>query len=908
MENKLTLDELPAELILDIGHHLSMGHLNSLVRSAKRFDTLLSPRLYRLGAEFTGKIVPLIWAVDNNRISAVRRLLEQGADPASQAAAPTTALHKAVRQLRLRVLRILLRPGVKTFVLDGPDRTPLQYAARHPRLGALEIMLDVAPAAYPDKNGDWAAALEMAVWYGRLRHARLLLETAAKNIERPAQKASEGTMLIPARAGNRAMIELLVQFGWDNWGGVGPTRTTPLHAAAEEPNEDIVNMLIQYGSDVNAVDANGTAALHMAAKECRFKIMKVLLEAGADVSLVDGSQNTALHLSSCGLEKSKPALELLLDSGADIHARNNVGNTALHVAANAATGQSIVQLLIERGADVKASNNNGKTPLFVAAEEGSLPIVNLLLTCGAHINAERGGEGTPLSAAAQGDHAHLIQPLVDAGFELNPVGPSPLMLAAENGAVEAMRELIRLDADINHTIAGTLHRSPIDEAINFKDLEAVRVLLEAGAPINKPGYHGNSILYTAVRVDTTPEIVELLIQHRADVHGRVGRFGTALHRAVNSRRRRLIPVLAAGGVPIDAPDSKGDRAIHRAVEHGSMSCRFVEALIEAGANINARGEEGRTALHVAIKWACQRARKLLITAGADVGAEDILGRTPLHVGAARGHKPTFQLLLDAARQKSVPLTTQSSYGLTVIEEAAAAGHTNILDMLSAENLDITGSNPTQHGDHRGMPAVHMATIYNREAAVKHLVTRGADPHIIDVYGRTAMDWAMLHENDDLVSYLHRHNFIYAPLTAEARTAVLKESIVGLARRVLENVSAVFYKLAKCLQYIDNMPAAATVWSFGLTLVACDHCNTPFPLDGPRFVCSQCPERNFCVNCQGHEHSQLQAVYPGCIRHGLVEVALGDHMLPEQRGEAPDEGVLDQARRRWLEALIEQYSQ
>lgn len=55
MENKLTLGELPAELILDIGYDLSTGHLNSLVRTAKRFNALLSPRLYRLGAEEIGR-------------------------------------------------------------------------------------------------------------------------------------------------------------------------------------------------------------------------------------------------------------------------------------------------------------------------------------------------------------------------------------------------------------------------------------------------------------------------------------------------------------------------------------------------------------------------------------------------------------------------------------------------------------------------------------------------------------------------------------------------------------------------------------------------------------------------------------------------------------------------------------
>lgn len=908
MENKVTLDELPAELILDIGHQLSMGNLNSLVRTAKRFDTLLSPRLYRLGAEYVGEIVPLIWAVNNNRLSVVRRLLDQGADPASQEGATTTALHRAAKQLRLRALRMLLRPGVQTFVADWNEWTPLQYAAAHTRLGGLEIMLDVAPAAYPDENGDWAAALQTAVQKQHLHHARLLLEAAAKNIERPARKALESTMRIPACKGNRAMIELLVKFGWDNWGASGPTNCTPLHEAAEMDDEVIVKMLIRYGSNVDAVDGNGTTPLHIATGRYRYKIIKVLLEAGADVNIVDRGQNTALHLSSRGSENGKPVTEVLLDSGADIHARNDVGNTALHVAADAPEDLSMVQLLIERGSDVKAANNTGETPLFMAARRGSLPIVNLLLSCGAHIDIEQDGHLSPLTAAADENHTHLIQPLVDAGFELNHVGRSPLMVAADGGHAETMRELIRLGADINHTIDETDPRSPIDLAIGSHNLEAVRVLLEAGAPISKPGYPGESILHSAVRAVATVGIVELLIQHRADVHALEGLNQNALHTAVRSNRRVLIRPLAAGGVPIDAPDANGNRPIHLAVEHRGLSCRSVEPLIAAGANINARGHQGLTALHTAIKKACFRSRKQLIEAGADVSAEDILGRTPLHLGAARGDKATFQLLLDVARRKSVPLTTQSAYGLTVVEEAAAAGNKSIVQMLAGENLDITGSNPSQHGNHRGMPAVHMATIYGHEATVKYLISRGADPHVVDVYGRTAMDWAMLHHSDNLISQLYRHNFIYAPLTAEARTAVLKESIVGLARRVLDNVAAVFYKLAKCLQFIDNMPAAATVWSFGLAQVSCDQCDMALPLNGPRFVCSQCPEMDFCVGCHPDLGFNALNANSACIWHSHVEVDLAEYMLPEQRGEAPDEGTLYQARRTFLEGLIEQYSQ
>ncbi|KAH1486477.1 hypothetical protein KXX42_005005, partial [Aspergillus fumigatus] len=65
MENTATqLADFPPEIILDIGDHLGLKDLNSFVQTAKLFNTLLSSRLYALGAKHVGETTsPLIHAV-----------------------------------------------------------------------------------------------------------------------------------------------------------------------------------------------------------------------------------------------------------------------------------------------------------------------------------------------------------------------------------------------------------------------------------------------------------------------------------------------------------------------------------------------------------------------------------------------------------------------------------------------------------------------------------------------------------------------------------------------------------------------------------------------------------------------------------------------------------------------------
>lgn len=63
---------------------------------------------------------------------------------------------------------------------------------------------------------------------------------------------------------------------------------------------------------------------------------------------------------------------------------------------------------------------------------------------------------------------------------------------------------------------------------------------------------------------------------------------------------------------------------------------ILQALIEHGANIEARDGDLRTPLHIAAKSDAEGCIGALLKSGADIGAKDSLGDTPLHVAARRG--------------------------------------------------------------------------------------------------------------------------------------------------------------------------------------------------------------------------------------------------------------------------------
>jgi serine/threonine protein kinase len=146
---------------------------------------------------------------------------------------------------------------------------------------------------------------------------------------------------------------------------------------------------------------------------------------------------------------------------------------------------------------------------------------------------------------------------------------------------------------------------------------------------------------------------------------------------------------------------RSESLLECAANHGYKD--IVELLIAKGVDIQTKGSEGQTLLHL-VAQSPQLAEssentkdlvKLLITKGVDVNAKNYWGKTPLHLAAYNGNKDVVALLID----RGADINAKDNSGKTPLNEAVL-GYNNIdankevVALLLAKGADIQAKDKT----------------------------------------------------------------------------------------------------------------------------------------------------------------------------------------------------------------------
>ncbi|KAL8815302.1 MAG: hypothetical protein Q9191_008471, partial [Dirinaria sp. TL-2023a] len=200
----------------------------------------------------------------------------------------------------------------------------------------------------------------------------------------------------------------------------------------------------------------------------------------------------------------------------------------------------------------------------------------------------------------------------------------------------------------------------------------VQLLLDHGANVNAISKFGGTALHVA-SVRGFEKIVQLLLNHGANVNAISKYDDTALHVASLRGFEKIVQLLLDHGANVNAISKYDDTALHVASEKGFE--KIVQLLLDHSADVNAISKFDDTALHAASEKGFEKIVQLLLDHGANVNAANTDHKTALQLASREGNEKIVQLLLDhGAASKAEDLSR-------ALQLASEYGHEKLIHLL-----------------------------------------------------------------------------------------------------------------------------------------------------------------------------------------------------------------------------------
>lgn len=200
----------------------------------------------------------------------------------------------------------------------------------------------------------------------------------------------------------------------------------------------------------------------------------------------------------------------------------------------------------------------------------------------------------------------------------------------------------------------------------------------------------------------------------------------SLIEAIENGEHNRVKSLLTEGVNINAKGENGLTALMFAISLGQT--KIANLLIDGGADVNAKMRGSLTTLMMAALANRFEGVRLLINNGADMNAIDKEGRTVLMHTAFRGKIKVVKILLNAGAN----INAKSTKGETALMLAAYNGNREVLKLLINKGAEIDSKND------KGLTALMSAAVNGQVEIVKLLLNEGADVNMEAKNGATAL--------------------------------------------------------------------------------------------------------------------------------------------------------------------------
>jgi ankyrin repeat protein len=581
----------------------------------------------------------------------------------------------------------------------------------------------------------------------------------------PNDKDFDGrnALYFAAKARNSVLTDFFIRLGTDV-DAADSLGDTPLNITAQNSDSDTARILVNAGANIHHKGSSGETPALIAIRDGNDAYLRAISSDikpanGKDPSLLstDDDGNTILHIAAMrgaiipvnSILQSARTVQLAL-----VTKKNKFGNTALDLCYKEKKSRA--------NAEVSVSLINASATSVDPMNAYFAPAIRSL-----NYNQRSSAGVSPLYFSITDQYTGWTDYLLEKGANAslkNTDGDTPLNQAVRIADIDTVRKLITYRADVNAQDAhgnSPLHIGMPSEASPELHRDILALLLNNGANPNLRDEHGDSPVHILVSLNCTPAVLNMLLERNADVSIHNIKGETPLFLAVDQSRTELIPLLLSRGSDIFAANNSGVTPFERALQLGgtvldelitedtvkqsdnngntpilaavrlNASADVVREILDVkDINVNARNQEGDTALHIAVRQNNAASGDLLISRGANVFLQNAKGDSPLYLTFfSPGGMRDWML-------SGPVLTAKDSQDNTILHKAAEWKLDNVIAGIVQRGANVEAKNVL--GETPLFVAVHI----NSASTVRSLVNAGASLNTRDPLGNTALHAAV----------------------------------------------------------------------------------------------------------------------------------------------------------------------
>lgn len=349
----------------------------------------------------------------------------------------------------------------------------------------------------------------------------------------------------------------------------------------------IVDLFLQSGMKKTAVNKNGKSIALVAIESENKEVINFLKKREVRLKKDDRKAFFAI------VKEGRPeTLEWFFELGIDENVRTHNGETPIHVASKASNLENL-KFLVNRDISLNLRDNSGLTALHYAAINESKKVTDFLIEQGSSLNKET----------------------ADSYYDVGK-GYTPLMIAVQKKNKELAKILIEAGADVG---VPSDEKNALTVALN-NDASGLKNLI-LGQDLNADLL--GKALATAVE-ENNFELMKRLVQEGANVNYSDERTSPPLHEAAFEAREKFVKFLLNNGANVDVRDDhmRGTPLL-TAAEEGHLE--IIKILLKHEANINAQNKSGDTPVILACVAGQWRAKDILVRNGANMSIENDYG-------------------------------------------------------------------------------------------------------------------------------------------------------------------------------------------------------------------------------------------------------------------------------------------